>query len=84
MFSEDLDPPALALGITRVHAEQVAGEDRRLVAAGAGTGFPEHVAPVVGSLGSSMRCRRSSSPSRAVLAWATSSSAISRISGRRP
>ena len=51
VLRKDLDPPALALGITRIHAEQVAGEDRRLVAAGAGTDFQEHVAPVVGVLG---------------------------------
>ena len=36
--------PALALGIARVHAEQVAGEDRRLVAAGAGAHFQVDVA----------------------------------------
>ena len=39
-----LDLPALALGVARVHAEQVAGEQRRLVAAGAGADFEEDVA----------------------------------------
>src|SRR5690606_27598293 len=48
VFREDLDAPALLLGVTRIHAEQVAGEDRRLVAAGAGAHFQEHVAAVVG------------------------------------
>ena len=33
---DDLDLPALELGIAGVHAQQVAGEERRLVAAGAG------------------------------------------------
>ncbi len=42
----DLHLPALAFGIARVHAEQVAGEDRRLVAAGAGAHFQEQVAVV--------------------------------------
>src|SRR3546814_5025919 len=32
----DFDPPALALGVARIHAQQVAGEDRRLATAGAG------------------------------------------------
>ncbi len=47
---QHLDPPALLLGITRIHAEQVAGEDRRLVATGAGADFQIDVAPVVGVL----------------------------------
>ena len=38
---DQLDPPALLFGIALVHAEQVAGEQRRLVAAGAGADF-EH------------------------------------------
>ena len=51
VLGEDLDSPALALGVARVHAEQVAGEDRRLVATGAGADLEEHVAAVVGVLG---------------------------------
>ena len=47
-FRHDLDLPALALGVARVHAEQVAGEQRRFVAAGAGADFEEDVALVVG------------------------------------
>ncbi len=50
-LGEDLDSPALLLGIARIHAEQIAGKDRRLVAAGAGADLEEHVAPVVGVLG---------------------------------
>ena len=38
----------MALGIAHVHTQQVAGEQRRLVAARAGTNFQEHVALVVG------------------------------------
>src|SRR5690606_32500933 len=34
IFREDLDTPALAFGIARIHAEQVTGEDRPLVPAG--------------------------------------------------
>lgn len=50
VLRQRLDPPALALGVARIHAEQVAGEDRRLVATGAGTDLQEHVAAVVGIL----------------------------------
>ena len=42
--------PALTLGKTRIHAEQVAGKQRRLVAAGAGADFQQHAALVVGVL----------------------------------
>ncbi len=40
----DFHLPTLALGVARIHAEQVAGEDRGLVAAGAGAHFQEQVA----------------------------------------
>src|SRR5690606_25230749 len=45
--ADHLDLPALLLGIAGIHAEQVAGEQRRLVAAGAGTDLEEDVAAVV-------------------------------------
>ena len=45
-LAEHLDAPALALGVARVHPEQVAGEDRGLVAAGAGADLEEDVALV--------------------------------------
>ncbi len=48
ILGQDLDPPALPFGIARIHTEQVAGKDRRLVAAGAGTNFQEDVAAVLG------------------------------------
>src|SRR3569832_1917709 len=48
VFRHDLNLPALALGIARVHAQQVAGEQRRLVTARAGADFQEDVALVVG------------------------------------
>ena len=51
----DLDLPALSLRIARVHAEQVAGEDRRLVAAGAGAHFQVDVAFVARVLGDQVR-----------------------------
>src|SRR5256885_7354981 len=44
---DDLGLPALPLGVTRVHAEQVGGEERRLVAAGAGADLEEDIALVV-------------------------------------
>ena len=76
------DLPALALRIAAVHAEQVAGEQRRFVAAGAGADLEEDVALVVGvlrqqpplQLGSPDRSSRSR-PCR------ISASASSRISG---
>src|SRR5690606_6212994 len=42
----DLHPPALALGVAGVHAQQVAGEDRGLVAAGAGADLQVRAAVV--------------------------------------
>src|SRR5258706_9342219 len=43
----DLDLPAVALGEARVHAEEVAREDRALVAAGSGADLEEEIALVV-------------------------------------
>ena len=48
---DDLDLPALALGVAGVHAEQLGGEQRRLVAAGAGADLEHDVALVVGVVG---------------------------------
>src|SRR6185437_4554753 len=39
VFAEDLDMPAAAFRVAQVHAEQVAGENRRLVATAAGAHF---------------------------------------------
>ena len=47
----DFDLPALIGGVALVHAEQVAGEQRRLVAAGAGADFENDVALVHRVLG---------------------------------
>ena len=47
----DFDLPALAGGVALVHAEQIAGEQRRLVAAGAGADFENDVALVHRILG---------------------------------
>src|SRR5437868_10098605 len=44
---DHLDLPAIALGEARVHAEEVAREERALVAAGAGADLEEEVALVV-------------------------------------
>src|SRR5207249_4059504 len=43
-----LDLPALALGVLRVHARQVSGEERRLVAARTRADLDEDVLVVVG------------------------------------
>jgi hypothetical protein len=51
VLGEDLHAPAAPFGIARIHAEQVAGENRRLVATGAGADFEKHVAPVIRVLG---------------------------------
>ena len=48
---DHLDLPALQGGKTLIHPEQVAGEQRGLVAAGAGADFQHHVALVHGVLG---------------------------------
>ena len=48
---DDLDLPALLGGIALVHAEQIAGEQRSLVAAGAGADFQHDVALVHRVLG---------------------------------
>ncbi len=42
-----LDTPAAAFRIAAVHAEQIAGKDRRLIAAGAGAHFEEAAALVI-------------------------------------
>ena len=46
---DQFEPPALGLGIALVHAQQIAGEQRRLVAAGAGADF-EHRRAIVGGV----------------------------------
>ena len=46
--AQDLDAPALALRVAAVHPEQVAREDRGLVAAGARADLEEQVRVVVG------------------------------------
>src|SRR5438270_862386 len=48
---DELDLPAIALGEARVHPEQVAGEQRRFVAAGAGAYLEEDIALIVRILG---------------------------------
>jgi hypothetical protein len=48
---EHLHAPALRFRVARVHAEEFAGEERRLVAAGAGADLDDHVLLVVRVLG---------------------------------
>jgi hypothetical protein len=47
----DLDLPALALGVTREHPEQIGGEQRRFLATFAAADLDDGVALVVGILG---------------------------------
>ena len=48
---DDLDAPAVQRGIALIHAEEIAGEQRRLVAAGAGADFQDGALFVGGVLG---------------------------------
>ena len=48
---DDFDLPALIGGVTLIHAEQIAGEQRRLVAAGAGADFENDIALIHRVLG---------------------------------
>ena len=77
-----LELPALALGVARVHAEQVGGEQRRFVAAGAGADFEDDVLLVVRDPAATSRtlelCSISASRSRS--SAVSSSCASSRIS----
>ena len=63
---ESLGLPALPLGVAQVHPQQVAGEQRRLVAALARLDLEDDVLVVVGILGQQLLCagRRSRSSSR--------------------
>src|SRR5690606_21207765 len=45
--AQHFDPPALRLGVSAVHAEEIAGEERGLVAAGAGPNLEEEIRVVV-------------------------------------
>ena len=51
LTSSDFHLPALRFGVARVHAEDLGGEQRGLVAAGAGADFEHDVLLVVGILG---------------------------------
>ena len=57
-LGNDLELPAVSLGVAGIHAEQVAGEDRRLVPAGARADLEEHVAVVVRVLGEQQLLQR--------------------------
>ncbi len=49
--TDHLDLPALVLGVARVHAKQVAGEQRRFVTAGSRAHLEKDVTPIIGILG---------------------------------
>lgn len=53
----DFHLPALALGVACVHAEQVAGKDRRFVTASAGAHFQKQVAVVARIARYQQRCK---------------------------
>ena len=63
---EHLDLPAAPLGVAQVHAQELGGEQRRLVAAGARPDLDDDVAVVVGVLGESRILSSSSSSSSAL------------------
>src|SRR5277367_2240505 len=46
-FTQDFDRPTFGLGIAGVHAEQIAGEQCRLIAAGSGADFQKDIAVVM-------------------------------------
>ena len=72
----------LRSAIARIHAEQVAGEQRRFVAAGAGADFEEDVALVVGVLGQQLLLQFGLEPAGADrVSLRSRLSANSRISG---
>ena len=95
---QHLDLPAVKLGVALVHAEQVAGEQRRLVAAGAGPDFDDRallVGRVLGQeqepdlLGQVLDPRVERLPPRlrpapAISGSASSASSPSRSAERRP
>ena len=77
----DLGLPALLGGVALVHAEQVAGEQRGLVAAGAGADFQDHVALVHRVLGQQREAQLLASALRGASSSAgCSASAMSRMS----
>jgi hypothetical protein len=75
-----------ALAVAQVHARQVAGEQRRFVAAGAGADLEEGVARVVGvarqQRGCSSACSRSRSASAAAIFFGASSPSRGRRAAR--
>ena len=86
---EDLGLPAAALGVAQVHPQQVAGEQRRLLAALAGLDLEDHVLVVVGVARDQQHAAAAppSSPRRASrrsasAAKAASSAASSRAAAR--
>ena len=81
-LAEHFDLPALALGVARVHPEQVARENRRLVAAGAGADFEKDIRVVAAGLSAPAAwSARTLRPRCGLRARATSSAASSLISG---
>ncbi len=52
---KDFDLPAVALGVARVHAEEIGREERGLVPTGAGPNFDDDVLGVVRILGHQQR-----------------------------
>ena len=95
-FGHDLDLPALQVGVARIHAEQVAGEERRLVAAGAGANFEDgallvrlvagqqHDAQILRRLGPQPRAPRgNSSSTRARISESVPGSAEQRLQAAR-
>jgi hypothetical protein len=83
-LAEHLHFQPLALRVAAVHAEQVSGEDRGLVAAGAGADFEEHVRRVVRVARQEQRLQPLTARVQCGLRCAASSCASARIPGPGP
>ncbi len=79
-LGDGLDPPALEGGVALVHAVEVSGEERGLVAAGAGADFEDDAASSAASLGRSAIRKPCSSRAIFSASAGVSASARARIS----
>ena len=77
-LAHHLGAPAAALAVAQVHARQVAGEQRRFVAAGAGADFQEGVARVV-RVARQQRRPAARACSRCRSAWAAAISSLGQL-----
>ncbi len=79
-FGQDLDPPSLEFGVAGIHAEQIPGEKRRLVATGPRTDLEDRALLVRGILRQQKEAQRLGAAFDVLRACGRSSSARARIS----